>query len=262
MSSQPPANPSEGSGGQYPNWNHPGQQSSGQQQSGHDPSGQSNQPAGSHQGAQTPYTVDQQYAQNLYGQNQYDQNQQSGQQPYGQNQQSYGQNQQYGQQPYGQTPYANAQPGGPSGNPQYPSGYSTTYSNGRAFESPHHTSPWLGRAGLALVVVMGVALQVISLAVGRLMGQVFQRAGTTTTPDAQTIQTMYPEQWRGLVSYMTAGMAVGFLGLVGWVLCIVAASRRSSRGLAITGIIVGVLAVVLGFVMMVVGMVPYLPTNS
>lgn len=226
MSSTPPApEPRDGEAPQYPQQEY-GQQGYGQQgypQQGYDQQG---------------------YPQQGYGQQGYPQ-QGYGQQGYGQ--QGYPQHgypQQYAQQGYGYPQQGYAQ----GGWPEEP--------------APSTSSPMLGRIALGIVAAMTVLIAVVGwqfgAAFGNLILDIGVDAASTMSPNDPAVEQFAVD----MSGWTLAGMVASFGGLAGWIMAIVAFVRRSARPLALFGIILGVLAPIVAFILMVLGMMPAMSAVS
>ena len=171
--------------------------------------------------------------------------QQAPNQPYGQPQQApnpYGQaNQPYGQQPpqaptqpYGQQPPQ--APNQPYGQPQQ--GFIPTSPTGAYGTPPAKRSPILGIIALAVVVICAVVLSMYLWQVGGIAGQVAVN-GTIDTSNQAELQALILSQLGG---WSAIGGLSGFLGLVGWIIGIVAVATKRGRAFGVVTIILGVLA--------------------
>ncbi len=179
-----------------------------------------------------------------------------GQNPY---QQPYGQPQQpppgWPQAPHpgtpGRTPYPGApgqypQPGSPYGTPQY-------------YQVPVPPKPRRGKGlGIAgfLMVLIGAAVGVWgSWMFGSAAGEMFARLGIPLTQLENFDPTVLPDSELAAISIiMMPALVASLVGIVGWILCIVATVKGSARPLAIVGIVLGVLAPVAEYLALVAGM--------
>ena len=169
---------------------------------------------------------------------------------------SYGPPQQYGQpQPYGGYPTQQA-PGQAYGQPVQ--GFAPTAMEAYgAAPAPAKRSSVLGALGLALVVICGVVLGGSLWHIGTVVGQLI--AGGSIDPSNQTeLQQAVLSQLGGIWTLLVDGS--GLLGFIGWILGIVAVATRRGRGLGVVTIILGVLAPIVAFVLMIVALAPYLTT--
>ena len=164
---------------------------------------------------------------------------QYGQQP----QQSYGQRG-YEQQGYGQQyPAPQYQ--------QYPAGYDQQWPQEQA---PQNKT--LGLVGFGIVALCTVILAVVGYLIGSTMGQFMLDYGIESmqNPDPNDpLMIALGQQVSGLV---TGGMFATVGGIVGWIISIIATSRRRGRTFGIWGIVLGILAPIIGFIAMIVGMMP------
>lgn len=181
--------------------------------------------------------------------------------PQGQPQQPYGQPQQpapgWGQAPYpgapGQVPYPgtagqpSGQPGAPYGTPPY-------------YQVPVAAAPkrgkGLGITGFAMVLI-GAAVGVWgSWMFGSALGEMFVRLGIPLTELENLDPTILPDSELAAIGVvMMPALVASLVGLVGWILCIVATVKNSARPLAVVGIVLGVFAPVAEYFALVAGMV-------
>lgn len=181
-----------------------------------------------------------------YGQApQYSQTPHYPQQAYGQP--TWDQQQQYAppqQQPH-PAPHYPAQP------QQYPPAYQQWPQ-----EPEQPKSQTLGIVGFGLVALCTVILAVVGYLIGSRMGTFMLDYGVDVLQNQDPTDPLIialGQQVQGLVS---GGMFATLGGIAGWVVSIVATTRRRGRTFGIWGIIVGILAPVLGFIAMVIGMWP------
>lgn len=174
-------------------------------------------------------------------------------QPYGQPAQPYGQpTQPYGQpaQPYGQPPQGWNQ--GPyAGQPAY--GYPPAYQAAAPQPLP---SKRLGIIGFAIVAVATVVALWGAWMAGVAFGELMLRNNVPITGSPQFDPTIFSEA--DLAAFTAAAMPALFaslVGIVGWVICIIATVKRSARPLAITGIVLGVVAPIAEYFVMAMGLV-------
>ncbi|HRA74963.1 MAG TPA: hypothetical protein PLE12_01860 [Propionicimonas sp.] len=218
-------------------------------------------------------------AQPPYGQGQYGQPQQPGQAypqqgyPQAYPQQGYpqpGQGQPgYGQptDPYGQPAQAWGQPYSAQPAQQYPSdpyGQAAAPYGQAPYQALHTTTPTtakrsgtLGISGFAVVLLAALAGAWASWGLGRAMGEMM--GPYLDQLDAGFDPSVLPQS--ELVALGGTAMPivlVSLVGLVGWVVSIVATARNSARPLAIVGIVLGVLAPVAMYFVMVAGAVSVL----
>ena len=166
---------------------------------------------------------------------------QQAQQPYGQ--QGYGQ-QNYGQQAYGQQAYGQQAPAQPAygQQPSYP------YQGGgfpAADSSPR--SSLLGMIGLALVVGCGVLFSYTLWRMGVLLGEVITTGGATMSQDEMQNEVL--ARMSGTEMMLINVSMLG--GFAGWVVGIIAAATKRGRGLGILAIILGIVAPIIAFGLMI-----------
>lgn len=173
------------------------------------------------------------------------------QNPYGQAPQP---GQPYGQAPQGGQPYGQG-PADPYGYPpQY--GQAAPYGQAQAVASyaPAKKSPALGIIGLLTVVVCGIVLSVFLWKVGAIAGP-FVVDGAIPADQQSAMGTEIVLQlgsvWPGL------GGLSSFLGLVGWILGIVATATKRGRAFGIIAIVLGALAPFIAFGAFTAALVPY-----
>jgi hypothetical protein len=226
------------------------------------PYGQPPQPATQPYGQPQPAT--QPYGQPQQGAQPYGQPPQQGTQPYGQPPQT----QPYGQppqtQPYGQPPqqaqpysYPSQQaPTQPYGQPVQ--GFAPTPSHAYgATAAPVKRSPLLGIIALAIVVISGFVLSFYLYKVGVVIGPYAVNGSVDTTTQPQLMQDV-ANQLGGLLP--TLGGASIFVGLVGWILGIVATATKRGRAAGIFTIILGILAPIIAVVLLFVAFTSHMPS--
>ena len=187
-----------------------------------------------------------------------------GTQPYGQPPQT----QPYGQppqtQPYGQPPqqaqpysYPSQQaPTQPYGQPVQ--GFAPTPSHAYgATAAPVKRSPLLGIIALAIVVISGFVLSFYLYKVGVVIGPYAVNGSVDTTTQPQLMQDV-ANQLGGLLP--TLGGASIFVGLVGWILGIVATATKRGRAAGIFTIILGILAPIIAVVLLFVAFTSHMPS--
>lgn len=213
------------------------------------------------------------YAQSPYGQNSYGQagpgqapygQSPSGQPPYGQT--PYGQppygSSPYGQPPYGQSPYG-VQPGQapvpPGAYGAAPYGYAYGSAPDAAGAAPRPGG--LGLVGLGLVVVAMVVDAVLFHQLGQGIGQLLLQLNIDPTSvdqaDFQQRVQSSPEFLQFAADNETSVRVLMLflaVGLVGWVISIVAAATRRGRPAGIAGILVGIAAPVVILIAGAMGM--------
>jgi hypothetical protein len=153
-------------------------------------------------------------------------------------------------QPYpgaaGQAPY----PGAPA--PQ-PYGYPPAY------QAPVVAKPrgkGLGIAGFAMVLI-GAAVGIWgSWLFGTAFGDLILRTGIPLEQLDRIDPSMLPDAELAAIGVaIMPALVASLIGLVGWILCIVATVKGSARPLAIVGIVLGVLAPIAEYLTAVAGMV-------
>ncbi len=179
-----------------------------------------------------------QYDQPQYGQQQYGQQQGYPQQPYGQPQ--YDQ-QAHGQQPYPAQPYQQ----------QYPSGYQQQWPTEQAPQSNT-----LGLIGFGIVAVCTVVLAVVGWIIGGAFGQFMLDYGIDPTQNPDPSDPMLIAFSQQLQGPFMVGFLATIGGIAGWIVSIIATTRRRGRTFGIWGIILGILAPVIGFIAMFLAMMP------
>ena len=143
----------------------------------------------------------------------------------------------YGQPGYGtpQQAYAAGQPGAPYGQP-----------------APAR-SPLVGMIGLGVVVICGIVFCWMMWRMGALMVPIL---ATTGTVDQQEATELLMQQL-GANGMLMLNVSV-YGGIGGWVTGIVAAASKRGRAYGVWAIILGVLAPIIGVVMMVAALMPYI----
>ena len=182
-------------------------------------------------------------------------------QPYGQPPATQPATQSYGQpatQPYGQPatqPYAypaQQAPTQPYGQPVQ--GFAPTAMGAYgSVAAPVKRSPVLGIIGLVIVVVCGVVITAYMWRAGGLFGQA--AVGGVVNPTQQQSTQIVNQLGMGFLVAVVASMV---LGLVGWIMGIVATATKRGRAFGVVTIILGVLAPIAAVVAMGVAMGPYL----
>ncbi|WP_282006418.1 hypothetical protein [Propioniciclava sinopodophylli] len=190
---------------------------------------------------------------------------QYGQQPYGAPQYgqppahdaSYPQQQAYGQQPSGQQAYGQQQysayPQGQQAAPygQYPQGYQQQWP-----AEPQPQSKTLGLIGLGIVAVCTIILAVVGYNVGAQVGQFMLDYGIDAMQNPDPNDPMVIALGQQVAGSTTAGIFATLAGIAGWIVSIIAVSRRRGRTFGIGGIILGILAPIVGFIAFAVGLMP------
>lgn len=169
------------------------------------------------------------------------------------------------QRPAGQYPPAPPSPG-PAQQP-YPGPYGGYGTPAPAWqpEPPAAKSGVLGGIGLLLVIACAVALVAAAWLLGADFGAFLIQIGADPThinsdevmndPRFQAFATAVGAKW----IVLQAAIWVGFLA---WIACIVATATKRGRAAGIVGIILGVLAPLVGFISFLVGMWPALVSLS
>lgn len=121
-------------------------------------------------------------------------------------------------------------------------------------EAPRSARP--GQIALALVVIAAIALCVCSFLVGQLMVDVIAQYGLEALENAQPDDPVYTELVNLVMAPMAGVMISVAVGLVGWIMGLVALARKQGRGPAIAATIIGVLAPVAGFIAFTMGLMP------
>ena len=149
---------------------------------------------------------------------------------------------QYGQQAYEQPYGQQYQPA--EYQPQWPS------------EPEPPQSKTLGLIGLAVVAICTLVVAIAGYLVGAGMGQFMLDYGIDSMQNPDPNDPMliaFGQQLQGPFTAITFGTLAG---IVGWIVSIIAVSRRRGRTFGIWGIILGILAPMIGVIAMMVGMWP------
>ncbi len=156
----------------------------------------------------------------------------------------------------GTPPYApwpqSAQPGMPPAGWYAPNGPAGPYPYG-----PRGSGPGLGTGAFVLVACMTLATIVLAHLAGHDLGVLMLEVGSTTV-DATQIRATDPALTQRLGTWLLLGLIASLAGIGGWIAAIVAINRRSARPLAITAIVIGVIAPVLGIATMIAAAAPFL----
>lgn len=187
--------------------------------------------------------------------------QQPGQQYPPQYGQQYGQ-QPYGQQPYGQQPYGQQPAGQPyPGQQQYPYPPQGSYgTSGYGRQNPYLPTPsegnkTLGLVGLGIVGVAFVVGLIAAIVGGQTMVKLVQITGTTEIDANNIPAAAVPLMETFSVWFMVGGFAA-LLGLGGWITSFFALGKPASKRLGLWGVIAGVIAPVVIFVVFVMMAMP------
>jgi hypothetical protein len=130
--------------------------------------------------------------------------------------------------------------------------------------TPTTKSPVLGIVGLAVTLVAGIIFFVCVLNATSTMFGAFPaefwdqvRAGNTTTDYASINAQLSPEAMAAAGAWFTGVMITTLIGIVGFIVSIVATVQGKGRGFGIGGIIVGVLAPLSSFIAIGMATVPF-----
>lgn len=149
-----------------------------------------------------------------------------------------------GQQGYpSQQGYPPVQQGYSQGQPAMPYG-----------QQPAQRSPLLGMIALGGVVVCGLVLSWLMWRMGALVGPIAASAGGSLTQEEATQMLMNQLGAGGMLALNVAGYG----GFGFWIAGIVATATRRGRAYGVWAIILGVLAPIIGIVVMVAALMPYL----
>lgn len=167
------------------------------------------------------------------------------------------------QNPYGaQNPYPQAPAGQYGQQPgAYPPGYPAGYGQ-PAYPVPTET-PRSGTLGIAALVIVGVCAAIITVvgwSLGAGMGQLFLELGIS---DPNTLNQDDPRliAWATQMQpWFTALTVVSVAGFCGWILGIVAVAQRRGKAFGIWAIVLGILAPIVSFIAMILGMMPAIQT--
>lgn len=163
----------------------------------------------------------------------------------------------YQQSPYQtQNPYQQTGYNGQSGyQPATSYGTGPTQPYGSYYGAEGPKSPTLGYVGLGLVVIATIACCVTAYVGGTNLNDVMQIVKSTTV-DSQNLppEADAPMGRAGLMLMLGIGASV--VGLAGWICSIIATSQKRGRPAGITGIVVGIIAPVLAFIIFVAMLMP------
>ena len=115
----------------------------------------------------------------------------------------------------------------------------------------------LGLVGFGLVALCTVVLAIVGYLLGQSTGQFMADYGMDPNAMPDTTDPMviaFGQSISGLSWALTGSV---LFGIVGWIISIVATSRRQGRSFGIWGIVLGIAAPVIGFIAMVMGMWPF-----
>jgi hypothetical protein len=197
--------------------------------------------------------------------------QQPATQPYGQPPQQPP-TQPYGQPPQQAQPYAYPPQQAPAQPYSYPTQQAPAQPYGQpvqgfaptpmdaygATAAPTKKSPILGIISLAIVVICGVVLTLYLYRIGVVAGPYAVSGTLDTTNQPELVQNVVNQL--GGVLPMLGGTSI-FVGLVGWILGIVATASKRGRGFGVMAIILGILAPIIAVVVLVVTLMPYLQAS-
>lgn len=174
-------------------------------------------------------------------------------QPYGQPTQPYGQSYDQPTQAYGQPTQAYPSPVQqqqygypPQGYGQQPMPY--------AQPAPAVRSPLLGMIALGGVVICGVVFSWLMWRMGAVIGPIAVSSGGNLSQDEMTQLLLNQLGASGAAALNVA--AYGGIGF--WIAGIVATATRRGRAYGVWSIILGILAPIIGIVMMVAALMPYI----
>lgn len=181
-----------------------------------------------------------------YDPQQYPPQQQYGQYPpqqYPPQQQYPYQQQGYDPQQYGQYP--------PQQYEQYsPYGYQQQWPQ----EEPR--SKTLGLVGFGIVALCTVVLAVVSYLLGGQFGQFVLDYGVEALENIDPSDQVFIGFSQQIQGLSTTGMLATFGGIAGWIVSIIATGQRRGRNFGIWGIVLGVLAPIIGIIALMVGLWP------
>ena len=149
----------------------------------------------------------------------------------------------YSQQAYGQPVYASPQ-----------QAYGQRQAAVPYTQAPAPRSPLLGMIALGVVVVCGVVFSWLMWRLGAVIGPIAASSGGSLTSEELT-QLMTDQLGAG---GMLAMNVAAYGGIAGWITGMVAAGTRRGRSYGVWAIIMGILAPVVGIIMMVAALMPYL----
>ena len=124
-----------------------------------------------------------------------------------------------------------------------------------ATAAPTKKSPILGIISLAIVVISGVVLTLYLYRIGAVAGPYAVNGSLDTTTQPELMQNVASQM--GALLPMLGGASI-FVGLVGWILGIVATASKRGRVFGVLAIILGILAPIIAVVALFVAVAPYL----
>lgn len=154
---------------------------------------------------------------------------------------------QYQQQGYPQNGYQQGYDQGQYGQQQWPA-QQQAWPQQQAWaqpEAPRSSRP--GQIALALVVIAGVVLTVCAFLTGQVMADVVAQYGLDALQDPQADDAAVLEVGQRAMGPILGAMLSIAVGLVGWIMGLVALARRQGRGPAIAATILGILAPLVAF---------------
>ena len=164
----------------------------------------------------------------------------------------------YGQQGYGQQGHGQQQPGYPQPGygqqPGYPSpqqAYAQTAPYARV-TAPR--SPLVGMIALGVVVVCTVVFSWLMFRLGALMGPMLVTTYGSATQSEMSEMLMQQLGTSGAMALNFACLG----GIAGWVTGIVATATKRGRSYGVWAIILGILAPLIGFGLMIAALMPYI----
>ena len=180
--------------------------------------------------------------------------------PSGYEQSGYGQSG-YGQSGPGGSGYGQSGPGsgygqsGPGAQGYGQASYGTQTPAVHVQQQPSKRSPLLGMIALGIVVICAVALSISMWTIGDGVGGL-AASGALDAQDQDATTRAVQERFAGPAAIMSTAALVG---TAGWVAAIVATATNRGRVLGIVGIILGVLAPIIGFVLLTTGVAAHVP---
>jgi len=119
-------------------------------------------------------------------------------------------------------------------------------------------SPVLGIIAFLAVIVLGVVLCILSYSAGESMAPVLAQGGVfngsgSYSSGYEAGQSMTPAEQDQVMGAFTPTVPIGIIGLVAWVVSIVATATRRGRGWGVAGLIIGIFMPLAGFLAIVAG---------